>query len=685
MKHQRLLPIINFRDGIKAVPGFFGGRIRDILNLDLDDNGFCVPRPATEPVAVSRNDAGQLVIDDTQITIGTDAENAPIHYETGDQLVIAHWLGDTEGDPVTRVYFLDAEDSWVSSHRGRILYIAGTAGKYFIDLKNNKRYDWEFEALRITQVENNDGIDELITRYNTLVLTLLTYFRSDRTFQTQYPDFPGEGQTVGLAAGVPYAFKTAYSSDEIGFESPASEPFVAQVPHLYLETSDTYQWLLTHRPSLLADTWINNTEFDLIDDIREQSPVAVYVDKTNFPRWTNLGLEVDVYAARIPDEIYDIVEGELTITDEIALQALPDSEYARISRSVPNILLYQRIPISVAPEEELIHYLDAEFNYPPPENIYAITEHAGRIYAVNRDNQNIIFTHINGEGVSNRWVFPPHNSISTDASGITPIQALEQMPNHGGLYVFKRDAIHYIEGQNIFSGLYSINVDVSTDISAADYKKNIGCISPRSIENDGEKVLFVGSDTQVYALSGKTSQRIGASITPFIKALTIEQQQKIVTEWHNERFYLTLPDSVLILNTERKYWTRFDWTLTDMFWSRGGQYAESKLYGLTPEDELILLGIDNGDTDFPIVWESNVHVLPTTSFLTGVRVYSNDGEPVTVTVSGNEPVKEITRTFTPRLSNRYRAGVHTRGRNMEIKVESDQGIMIDRIEIEETY
>ena len=314
--------------------------------------------------------------------------------------------------------------------------------------------------------------------------------------------------------------------------------------------------------------------------------------------------------------------------------------------------------------------------------MYGIILHAGRVYGVNDDMQQVVFSHIDGSGINNYFAFPPANALPTDASGVAPIEALEQMPNRGGLYVFKRDSIHYIDGQNIFSGLYDINVSAQTDISAADYKKGVGCISARSIKNDGSVVLFIGSDAQIYTLTGKTAQPIGVNVQPFIESLEISELTGITASWYKRRFYITLPDSTLVLNTERKYWTRFDWKLKDIFWSRGGETAESKLYGLDIESNLLQLMLPRTDEQFPTEWELNIEVIRSNTILTGLKVYSDDGHPITITASGNEPPKTQERTFTPKLSNKYRKGLHLKGRNFNVKLRSEHAIEIDRIERE---
>ena len=690
MQQERRNPFINFKDGINAVPGIFGNRREalDILNLDVDDQGWLSPRKGIRKIDVQLNSQGfrDFRIGAHYVTLGTRPDEE-IHYIAGEQLVVAHWLGEKENDAVTRVYFLDADDSWVSSHRGRILYIAGKNGKYFIDMQSNRRYDWDFSALHITDIVAPTLSNTRLTQFNRLSADLLIAFTASRGHNvwSEYPGFhDGELRFTSITS-TPYAFKVTYSATTLGFEGPAS-------PHLIgfltpdIRKTEIYKWVFENRNALrenILTTGFGDDDKSLVETIQNQSPTTVYVDKANLPDWQGINLQLEVYAAEIPEALYTLEGTDITILDEIAVRSLPDSEYVRVGKETPNTESIQGIETSLIPTEDEIFYLDAQFNHPPPESLYAITEHAGRIYGVDNDSQEVVFSHINGQGVSNRWVFPPQNALPTDASGVSPIQALEQMPNRGGLYVFKRDAIHYIDGQNIFAGLYSISVGTTTDISAADYKKNIGCISRRSIENDGSGVLFVGSDEQIYILAGKDATPVGVTIKPFIRGIPIDELKNVTTEWFNQKFFIALPESTLVLNTEHKYWTRYDWQLKDMFWSRGGKTAESIFYGLQSIDTLLELNIDT-DEDFPILWEANKQIRDTGSLLTGVYVYTENKEKVTVTVRGNEPPSEVSRTFTPKLSNKYRAGCHVKGRNIDVKVESEKPITIDRIDLEET-
>lgn len=327
-------------------------------------------------------------------------------------------------------------------------------------------------------------------------------------------------------------------------------------------------------------------------------------------------------------------------------------------------------------------YLDAFFKQSPPLQLGKITEHAGRIYGVDEKTQDIVFSHIDGNGINDYLSFPVQNRFNTNSSGNAPIEALEQMPNKGGIYVFKRDSIHYLEGQGIFTGLYDIEVSSFTDISAADYKKNIGTISADSIVNDGSVVIFVGSDDQIYMMAGKEAQAIGLDVKPYIEEMTIEEQSKISASWYKHRFYIALKDSTLILNTERKYWLRYDWNMASFQWDRGGNSPKSDFVGLTKDGAVVELNKKNIDEEFPVRVETNKQILPTQSKITGVYVYTDAAEMVNLTVTANEPDRTIEKSFRPRIGNKYKQGLFAKGRHITTKVECEKPILIDRVLIE---
>ena len=660
-----------------------------------------------------------------------------ILYRDGDQFVVAHWLGDETNDPVTRYYRFPKNTHWEQIQRGKILLLADGEHPYFIHVQENKRYDWTLKPPQIARFQPRSDESAAAIRARVKITNAFLY-ENNATRQWLWKAFPHDRlrrtSDSAPAQDTYYAalYKATYTYEGIGIESKASAIYVdvlspAQALAAWLsdenivDNSGTeYE---TRLDALVAENVITTAERTTLQVEIDNQLIFTFKDFDDRPDWAQdiniyrnveyLSTVAEISEREVPTNAgwWDrFFSGFVEFVTHFGLNLIignddnPDTDtrvYREINRelvnSIPdeNFRLHTKrritgiendtIAIPNSSTEVVDVFLDAIYNESPPESLDAITIHAGRIYGINRETEEVIFSHIGGTGASNYFAFPVVNAIETSASGIAPIETLEKMPNSGGIYVFKRDSIHYIDGQNIFSGLYNINVSAHTDISAADYRKNIGCISPRSVKNDGNSVLFLGSDDQIYVLAGKNATPIGVNVKPFIEDLEISELKDVVTAWHNERFYLTLPDSVLILNTERKYWTRFDWQLKDMFWSRGGKTAESVFYGLTTDDDLVELLVDRGDQVFPTEWESNIEVLPTHALFTGIYVYTEDSKEIAVTVSGNEPPKEITRTFTPKLSNKYRAGMHVKGRNINVKIRSEEPVTIDRITLEENY
>ena len=838
---EHINPFINFRDGMKGVPAFFGGDTRNLLNVDVDDNGFLELRKGTQvdnsrlfgtyPRVIRRThvrsinrttEKDQINFSNDTLTIGLadrqslltaldgetelrvisgkrsvavrvfgrtrtivnertkvltfsmrlvaggsqtfrDGEEVYVvilksdderetylendnrlKYSEGDQFFVAHYLGDTPDEAVTRYYKFPKNTHAVPIRKGRILLLADGENQHFIDVLNNRQYDWDLTPPLLTQAKPR----RILPEFTNLMNYLITQYRANPSLDV-FRNFPFD-KVVGIDLAI-IGWKFTYEDPDLAISTKASKsvyielesPTVALLSWLYSGPISVGDPVVTHDHVYLGLQHLDIIDGGDVSTIEAQSrqrPEFVF-DTENRPDWAT---HIGSYSTPIPRSFYRTITSDLSTADEnatawevqttaigtgliatgaivassvfvvtgvpfviiglIALSIGDDDDTRQYKVDIDAVeqitdeeyLRYElhRLPLDPvdaytyalpAARETDVVYLDAFYNESPPEKLDAITLHAGRIYGVNRETEEIVFSHIDGVGNNNYFAFPLSNALPTAASGISPVETIEQMPNRGGLYVFKRDSIHYIDGQNIFSGLYDINVSAQTDISAADYKKNVGCISARSVKNDGSMVLFVGSDGQIYSLSGKTAQPIGVDVKPIIQDLEIDDLQDIVTEWYNERFYLTLPNKTLILNTERKYWTSFDWILKDILWSRGGRNAESIFYGLTEFDDLVQLMVDNPDEVFPVMWEANTLIRRTCSLLTGVYVYTDRRERVIVTVEGNEPPKTQRKVFRPTLGNKYRVGCHVKGRNMEIKVETEKPVMIDRIELEENY
>ena len=613
---------LNFKNAIEHVPGFKGNRerdLKDIFNLDINNDGWLVPRPGMieRDPTVLFDSVGALDADTpsiknairTRVPRGGFAQFAPTLYKDigNHQAVIINRVrpaNNPQGVQTdSRLYYLPKTATWASVRNNRLLLIADISENYFIDIDDNIRYDWNLDGPIPIRIDRSTESNAFFT----FRARLLQQYQAGLSAFSTYPVATLDETTIS-------AYRWTFENPDISIVSNARTVYMSiDKPQTAVITwlnepnvkSNAGTVHATRALALLNDGLITSAEYDLISE-EEDNVDEFFISNVLIPNWAT---HVGVYKAELPSSVYQVgtelfdgigdvspttiltgtaliasgaitanpglvatgvpivIFGLITLSathdsvtriydiDYESVDAIDDSEYIRLKlhriNNPTDIEISFGIPIEI--DENDVVYLDARYNITPTGRLNHIVEHAGRIYGVDGESQDIIFSHIDGNGNSNYLAFPKQNRFPVSASGITPIIKLQQMPDKGGIYVFKRDAIHYIEGQNIFSGLYDISISAQTDISAAGYKENIGCLSPFSIVSDGTIVLFVGTDDHVYALQGSVATPIGLSIKPFIEALTIEQQSHIVCAWHNRRFYLTLFDSTLLLDTDKKW------------------------------------------------------------------------------------------------------------------------------------
>ena len=131
MPDPRLVPIADWSRGTNQAPGFMRraqGAAEEMVDLVIDLQG----RPAVRE--------GYTNVDTGALSIGTEAGE----YTDGDQICVAHWLGDDDTlDGIKRLYRFPLNASWVQDKGGRLLFLA-VPGElpYYIDIKENIRYFW---------------------------------------------------------------------------------------------------------------------------------------------------------------------------------------------------------------------------------------------------------------------------------------------------------------------------------------------------------------------------------------------------------------------------------------------------------------------------------------------------------------------------------------------------------------
>ena len=99
-------------------------------------------------------------MDTSGLSIGTRTGG----YREGEQLVVAHWLGDeSTPDGIKRLYYFDRDASYVQDEIGRLLFLVNRGDDpKFIDIKENRTYDWVLAPPGVNP-DNENAFDMEIT------------------------------------------------------------------------------------------------------------------------------------------------------------------------------------------------------------------------------------------------------------------------------------------------------------------------------------------------------------------------------------------------------------------------------------------------------------------------------------------------------------------------------------------
>ena len=337
-------------------------------------------------------------------------------------------------------------------------------------------------------------------------------------------------------------------------------------------------------------------------------------------------------------------------------------------------------------------YLEQFDNDPPPSQLSDIVSYGSRLWGINRRDETIIYSKLAPYGYHH---FPFENalvpqSISLDESH-SKIVRIFPASNDSMLYVFKRDRIHFIRGGGEVQGLHSPTTPVDINIDASIKKENIGTYAPRSITTLKDTILFLGSDKILYELSGLRVRPFSISIQPHIEKYSDEELEGVIAFEYRNCYHLCLPNEVLVLDLQKKYWTIFDWKLREVFWAQdsGREESDNTLYAIDADGNLLQLykGDKDGEDNFTCEWESNPTKIAYESVISGVHVYHDESNTGALTVGlkiNNDTYDN--KSFTPSRSNRFRQGMHSKGHRVQVivKDENEKKLRIDRIALEMT-
>ena len=139
----------------------------------------------------------------------------------------------------------------------------------------------------------------------------------------------------------------------------------------------------------------------------------------------------------------------------------------------------------------------------------------------------------------------------------------------------------------------------------------------------------------------------------------------------------TLPNTTLILDTERNLWYR------DGFGVKAFQKgATGRLYGIITGAIYSLYDGDNSDLDW--LWQSNRILMNERQLVHNVSVKTQEPASLGVRVETEEGVQEQELDITE--SNDYwgqRAGINLRGRTLDVTIVGQGPVEIDRLAVNE--
>ena len=308
-------------------------------------------------------------------------------------------------------------------------------------------------------------------------------------------------------------------------------------------------------------------------------------------------------------------------------------------------------------------------NQPSNENFENMVLHAGRIWAYDRGLNSIRMSHIDGSGVNRYDVFPhndaalPH-SITLEGSWQSLPHKLIQMPRNGGVYVFYRDAIRWVTGKTVLSGMYSPDVGPRTDLDASGGLDGIGSMSRHAIVEMNQAIMFLGSDGLLYSINTAEglSSEIGNPIQRYLDEASGNDLEEAFITRFKRNMLLYLNGTIYVYDMKYGYWRTYtyDISLTDLVWSRGGISDESKLYGLGNNGTVYLLDENEADDDTEWSITSNWREVPKNTVIKHIFFqHDTPDRPELKVRFDKDGVDGNEFDFTPEQKNLFRTGVNS--------------------------
>ena len=302
--------------------------------------------------------------------------------------------------------------------------------------------------------------------------------------------------------------------------------------------------------------------FDTEDDDpldRSNLEISITVPISDVPEWAD---EVNLYVKRgfAPEDITEPkeVDWDWTFFGSQILSTLTDDEAGFLFTNEK----------SATPRRYLLSSTTTLNADGIPQELTSVMLYAERMWIW--DNKNL-FLRFSELGQYDK--FPDDYALELSSSGESIVTAMHPAPTVSAFFVFKQDAIHIVRGTGILDGLRTQTL-ASTDLDASGVILQHGTLSPRTIVSGENGIYFISRDKKLKYLTidglGSTNvQDIGIAIDEFLAELTLREQKNLVAFLFNNCYHVIMPDYVLVLDLQKRYWVRNSWQLVDAFWSEG--------------------------------------------------------------------------------------------------------------------
>lgn len=653
------------RFGLEASPGFQGNRLAPFKIEEIELNG-----------------EGRAELRKGYIVSEQEFEGS------GDQLIVAHFVGDRESLGKSLYERVDTNDSHAMF--GKRLFLARASGNnIWIDMTTlgvahgRSEYDWELVKPTVkptieasftkTGILSVSIFPNPITTEGTIQITVggtvsvrvrildvagdtvrnlipLDNDVSENPNHSDYYDISNgtyEYQVRGLAAGV-YVVNILYldGNNEVSYDvdtlasSPVfdddSEPDVEQITDLGdLSPGDgtrggNYLICYTYASAKHGiETPPSPFEQYFIARNtlnRRSARVPIQMNISNYTSQVpEWADEIRFYAKRVASETHFSEPKDIPFD----FQLIHVLERDNLSINFRGFFIWD--------DEELYEpfgYLETkEFETSPDiHSLESIISYAGRIWGYDRSLHSIRFSHIERPDVMPYEDARIPHAVRIDGSWQARVQAMHVMPSKGGIYVFFPRAIRTILGQQIVTGIFQLSISPETDIDASGGVNGKGTVSPNTIVSFGSITFYLDTDRRVYSLGGEHSlntEEFSLSIQPFLDEATDREIREARAEVWQSRYHLMLADKTYILDMQRNYWTIWNVPITSILHSVGGDGDEDILYALVNNQVVELYQGDAPDgTEW--LWVTNYLELPRFSRISEVILPHPENEDVEV-------------------------------------------------------